>query len=142
MTYPDIFGNTVFSRGFRVEAQRDIMVIFEELFSVINMYGWHGQGLLILRENVIIMYLSIVLDIALGLIWVTIWYPILVAKPLRCVAENIYTKSLFSKVSQVKSFQPAPETLAQVFPSEFYEISKLAQISDAVIRSYLQKRCS
>ena len=51
-----------------MEAQRDIMVIFEELFSVINMYGWHGQGLLILRENVIIMYLSIILDIGLGFI--------------------------------------------------------------------------
>ena len=44
-----------------------IIVIFEEQFSVTNMYGWHGQGIyLFTMENIFVMYLSIVLDIVLG----------------------------------------------------------------------------
>ena len=42
-----------------------IILNFEEQFPVINMYGWYGQGLFTM-ENVIIMYLSIVLDIVIG----------------------------------------------------------------------------
>ena len=45
---------------FRAGAQKDIIVNFEQQFSVINMYGWHG---LFTMENVITMHLSIVLDI-------------------------------------------------------------------------------
>ena len=42
-----------------------IILNFEEQFPVINMYGWYGQGSFTM-ENVIIMYLSIVLDIVIG----------------------------------------------------------------------------
>ena len=42
-----------------------IVVTIDEQFSVINMYEWYGQGLFTM-ENVIIMYLSIVLEIVLG----------------------------------------------------------------------------
>ena len=38
---------------------------FEEHFSVVNMYEWHGQGLFTM-ENVTIVPLSIVLEIVLG----------------------------------------------------------------------------
>ena len=37
----------------------------EEQFSVINVYGWRGDGMFT-TENVIIMYLPIVSDIMLG----------------------------------------------------------------------------
>ena len=57
------FLGILFSAGeFRAGAQKDIIVNFEQQFLVINMYGWHGYGLFIM-ENVIIMHLSIVLDI-------------------------------------------------------------------------------
>ena len=64
----DFFKNTVFSRGFwgREVVQKYIIVVtVDEQFSVINMYEWYGQGLFTM-ENVIIMYLSIVLEIVLG----------------------------------------------------------------------------
>ena len=52
-----------FSAGeFRAGAQKDIIVNFEQKFSVINMYGWHVYGLFTM-ENVITTYLSIALDI-------------------------------------------------------------------------------
>ena len=52
-----------FSAGeFRAGPQKDIIVNFEQQFSGINMYGWHGSGLFTM-EKVIIMHLSFVLDI-------------------------------------------------------------------------------
>ena len=37
------FLGILFSAGeFRAGAQKDIIVNFEQQFSVINMYGWHG----------------------------------------------------------------------------------------------------
>ena len=53
------------AREFGAGAQMGIILNFEEQFPVINMYGWYGQGLFTM-ENVIIMYLSIVLDIVIG----------------------------------------------------------------------------
>ena len=67
LTYPEIFLRIPFSAGdFGEGVQKDIIVVtVDEQFSVINMYGWYGQGLFTM-ENVIIMYLSIVLEIVLG----------------------------------------------------------------------------
>ena len=49
MIYPDVFLGILFSiRDFGVaEAQKDMIMIFEQLFSVICMYGCHGQRLFI-----------------------------------------------------------------------------------------------
>ena len=58
-------GILISARDLGAGIQKDIIVNFEEEFSFINMYGWHGYGLFTM-ENVIILYLSIALDIALG----------------------------------------------------------------------------
>ena len=47
VTYPEVFLGILFSvTDFREGVQKDIIVNYEELFSVINMYEWHGPGLL------------------------------------------------------------------------------------------------
>ena len=67
--YSDVSRNFLgipFSAGdFGAGAQKGIIVNFEEQFSVINMHGWHSEGLFT-TQNVINMYLSIALDILLG----------------------------------------------------------------------------
>ena len=59
-----MLGIPFFAEDFGEAAQKDIIVNSEEQFSVISMYGWHGQGLFTM-ENVMIIYLSTVLDTAL-----------------------------------------------------------------------------
>ena len=62
------FGNTVFGKKFGGGSQKDKIVIFEELFSVIYTYRLMdviGRGYL-LQENETVMYLSFALDIVLG----------------------------------------------------------------------------
>ena len=60
------FLGIAFSAGyFRAGAQKDITVIFEEQFSVINLHGWYESGLFTM-ENVIIVCLPILLDIVLA----------------------------------------------------------------------------
>ena len=49
----------------RAGAQKGVITNFEEQFSVTNMYGWHRVRFITI-ENVVIMYLSIVLGIVLG----------------------------------------------------------------------------
>ena len=43
-------GNTVFNKGFGVGPQKDIIVIFAELFSVINMDRCHGWELFTMEK--------------------------------------------------------------------------------------------
>ena len=42
-----------------------------------------------------------IMHLSLSLIWVLIWDPTLVAKPLRYVIESICTKFVFSKANKV-----------------------------------------
>ena len=65
MAYPEIFWEYRFQQGILGQEPKGIILNFEEQFSVINMHGWHGEGLFT-TGNVINMYLSIVLDILLG----------------------------------------------------------------------------
>ena len=53
------------AEDFGAKAQNDIIVIFEELTSFINLYGCHRLGLFALK-NVFILHLSILLNILLG----------------------------------------------------------------------------
>ena len=51
----DFLGIPFLAGEFRAGAQKDITVNFEQQFSVIDMYGWHGYGLFTM-ENVICSY--------------------------------------------------------------------------------------
>ena len=61
----DFLGILFLAGDFIAGAQTCIIMNIEEQFSVINVYGWRGDGMFT-TENVIIMYLPIVSDIMLG----------------------------------------------------------------------------